>query len=30
MSASGDHGEHEIVLRVRGVGLSAYAFTFGS
>ena len=26
---SGPHGEHEVVMRVHGRGLAAYAFTFG-
>ncbi|MBI3336925.1 redoxin domain-containing protein [Candidatus Peregrinibacteria bacterium] len=26
----GPYGEHEIILRIRGAGLSGYAFTFGS
>ena len=26
----GDYGEHELILRIRGKGAEAYAFTFGS
>jgi hypothetical protein len=27
---TGDYGEHDIVLRIKGKGLEGYAFTFGS
>ncbi|MEK7136766.1 MAG: hypothetical protein AAB853_00615 [Patescibacteria group bacterium] len=27
---TGEYGEHEIILRLNGKGISGYAFTFGS
>ena len=27
---TGDHGEHELVLKLKGKGVAGYAFTFGS